>query len=274
MSAKANFCENSFFECGSMRYVVANLKMKLVSKEENSGYLAALTDALKGWKGEGINIVVCPSFPFLGEFGRRLPKRVALGAQDVASDDTGAFTGDVSPKSLTDLGATYALVGHSERREYHHETDEFLAKKLTACLRNTLQPILCVGETAVERSTGKTFSVIRRQIELACAGISSEEFKRVIIAYEPRWAIGADRTPSSNEILEVIIAIRRTVVEMFDRESADTTPILYGGSVSADRVSEVLRTSGLAGVLIGREGLVPKEIVKIADMFVASVSKI
>lgn len=256
-----------------MRYVVANLKMKLVSKEENLEYLATLSETMKGWKGDDVRVIVCPSFPFLGEFNKKLPKRVALGAQDVASDDVGAFTGDVSPKSLTDFGVTYTLVGHSERREFHGESDILLGKKLITSLRNGMQPIFCVGETSAERSTGKTFSVIRRQIESACGDISSEEIKRVIMAYEPRWAIGAEQTPSSNEILEVIIAIRRTLVEMFTRDTADALPILYGGSVSADRVSEVLRTSGLAGVLIGREGLVPREIVRLSEMLLRNSVK-
>lgn len=256
-----------------MRYVVANLKMKLVSKAENLEYLGALAESLKGWKGEGVNVIVCPSSPFLSEFGKKLPKRAMLGAQDVATDDRGAFTGDVSPKSLVDLGVSYALVGHSERREYHSETDDIIAKKLAACLRNTLQPILCVGETVAERATGKTFAVIRRQIESACASLSPEVFRRVIIAYEPRWAIGTDHTPSSNEILEVLIAIRRTVVELFGRESADALPILYGGSVSAGRAEDILRTSGLSGVLIGREGLVPREIVKIANLLLKEGKK-
>ena len=252
--------------CNSMRYLVANLKMKLVSKEENLGYLSALSDALKGQKEKDVCLVVCPSFPFLSEYRKKLPKKTALGAQDVASEESGAYTGDVSPQSLLDCGVTYALVGHSERRDYHSETDAAVSKKLAVCLRNNIRPILCVGETLTERSTGKTFSIIRRQVESACANISPEEFRRVMIAYEPRWAIGAEQVPSSNEILEVIIAIRRTLVEVFDRDMADALPILYGGSVSADRAGDILHTSGLAGVLVGREGLIPREIVKILNM--------
>ena len=103
-------------------------------------------------------------------------------------------------------------------------------------------------------------------MQAACGGVSREEFKRVIIAYEPRWAIGSDRTPSSDEILEVIISIRRSLVESFDRHEIDALPILYGGSVSADRARDILHTPGLSGVLVGREGLLPKELMKIADM--------
>ncbi|QQS15657.1 MAG: triose-phosphate isomerase [Candidatus Moraniibacteriota bacterium] len=248
--------------------------MKLVSEKENTEYCAALAEELKGLKSKkDVRMILCPSFPFLGDFKKKLPKSVALGVQDVHWEDRGAYTGEVSPASLSDFGISYAIVGHSERREFFGETDDIIAKKLTACLRNTLQPILCVGETAAERATGKTFAVIRRQIESVCAGLSPEAFRRVIIAYEPRWAIGADHTPSSNEILEVLIAIRRTVVELFDRESADALPILYGGSVSAGRAEDIFHTSGLSGVLIGREGLVPREIVKIASLLLKEGKK-
>ncbi len=249
-----------------MRYLVANLKMKLVSKEENIGYLSMLSAALKNRRDDRSHLIVCPSFPFLGEFGGKLPREMSLGAQDVAADDRGAFTGDVSPLSLVDFGVNFAIVGHSERREYHVETDDLISKKVAACVRNGINPILCVGETEAERSGGATFSVIRRQVESACQGVSREEIGRVIIAYEPRWAIGADRTPTADEILEVAIAIRRLIAELFDRNAADAMPILYGGSVSADRASDIVRASGISGVLVGREGLVPAEIAKLLEM--------
>lgn len=250
-----------------MRYLVANLKMKLVSEQEHAEYCVALGEALKGAKKKkDVHLVVCPSFPFLGDFKKKLPKGVMLGAQDVHWEETGAYTGGVSPRSLADFGVSFCLVGHSERREFFAETDEMVAKKVLACLQNAIQPVICIGETEAERAEGKTLAVLRRQVQSACGGVSREEFKRVIIAYEPRWAIGSDRTPSSDEILEVIISIRRSLVESFDRHEIDALPILYGGSVSADRARDILHTPGLSGVLVGREGLLPKELMKIADM--------
>lgn len=250
-----------------MRYLVANLKMKLVSEQEHAEYCVALGEALKGVKKKkDVRLVVCPSFPFLGDFKKKLPKGAMLGAQDVHWEEVGAYTGGVSPRSLADFGVSFCLVGHSERREFFAETDEMVAKKVSACLRNAIQPVICIGETEAERAEGKTLAVLRRQVQAACGGVSREEFKRVIIAYEPRWAIGSDRTPSSDEILEVIISIRRSLVESFDRHEIDALPILYGGSVSADRARDILHTSGLSGVLVGREGLLPKELMKIADM--------
>jgi triosephosphate isomerase len=243
-----------------MRYLIANLKMKLVSEQENSEYCVALAEAMKGVKKKSVQAIVCPSFPFLELFKKKLPKGAALGAQDVWWEERGAYTGAVSPVSLSDLGVSFALVGHSERREFCGETDEMTAKKITACLRNDIQPILCVGETEAERREEKTFVVIARQVKTAFAGISREDFRRGIIAYEPRWAIGTNRTPSSDEILEVAISIRKSLVGMFDRSEVDAFPLLYGGSVTLEQMNDMCLRPGLSGVLVGRESLNPKEV--------------
>lgn len=247
-----------------MRYLIANLKMKLVSEKENADYLLALSEAMRGMKRGDVHVVVCPSFPFLEIFKKKLPKGVELGAQDVWREERGAYTGEVSPVSLSDFGVSFSLVGHSERREFCGETSEGVAKKVAACLRNDIRPILCVGETEAERAEGKTFAVIAQQIKVTLVGISREDFRRGIIAYEPRWAIGASRTPSSDEILEVAISIRKVLVGMFDRGDVDALPILYGGSVTADQIGELCLRPGLSGVLVGREGLNPKEVVEMA----------
>lgn len=247
-----------------MRYLVANLKMKLVSEKENAEYCLALSEQMKGVrkKENTVQIVVCPSFPFLELFKKKLPKGAMLGAQDVCWEDRGAYTGEVSPVSLSGFGISYAIVGHSERREFLGETDEMIAKKVKACFRNGIRPILCVGETEVERVAGKTFEVIARQVKTALLGISQEDFRRGIIAYEPRWAIGTGRTPSSDEIMEVAISIRKVLVGMFDRSEVDALPLLYGGSVTAEQIDELCLRPGLSGVLVGRESLEPKEVAK------------
>lgn len=244
-----------------MRFLIANLKMKLVSEKENTEYCVALAEEMKNVKRKSAQLVVCPSFPFLELHKKKLPKGVALGAQDVSWEDRGALTGDVSPVSLVDRGVSCVIAGHSERREFHGETDDMIAKKVRACFRNGLRPILCVGETESERTEGKTFSVVGRQAKAAFAGISREDFRRAIIAYEPRWAIGTNRTPSSDEILEVAISLRRNLVENFDRSDVDALPILYGGSVTAKQIDELCLRPGLSGVLVGRESLDPKEVV-------------
>ena len=246
-----------------MKYLVANLKMKLISEKENVEYAFALKEALKGVKGEGVQTIICPSFPFLEMFRRKMPKGAALGVQDIFWEERGAYTGEVSPASLLDFGVSYAIVGHSERREFLNETDVIVAKKVSACFHGNVRPIFCVGETEEERTAGKTFEVIFRQVKSALFGVSYGELSRAIVAYEPRWAIGVNRTPSADEILEVVISIRRLLVEKFDRDVVDTLPILYGGSVSADRVGDIVHMSGLSGVLVGRESLDPNEVAKI-----------
>lgn len=245
-----------------LHFLIANLKMKLISEKENVEYLLALAEEMRGVKNKNVQLVTCPSFPFLDLFKKKLPKSVALGAQDIFWEERGAYTGEVSPVSLSDFGISYALVGHSERREFCCETDEMAAKKVRACFRNSIRPILCVGETEAERAEGKTFEVIMRQVKAAFEGISREEFRRGIIAYEPRWAIGTDRTPSSDEIMEVAISIRKFLVGMFDRDDVDAFPLLYGGSVSAEQIDSLCLRPGLSGVLVGRESLDPKEVVR------------
>lgn len=244
-----------------MRFLIANLKMKLVSEREHAEYCVALAEVMKNVKRKSAQLVVCPSFPFLELHKKKLPKGVALGAQDVSWEDRGALTGDVSPVSLVDRGVSCVIVGHSERREFHGETDDMIAKKVRACFRNGLRPILCVGETESERADGKTVDRIVRQVTSAFEGVSPEDFGRGMIAYEPRWAIGADRTPSSDEILEVAIAIRRCVVGMFGRDAVDALPLLYGGSVTVERIRELILGTGLSGALVGRESLDVKNMV-------------
>lgn len=253
-----------------MKYLIANLKMKLVSEKENAEYLVAFANEMKGMKQKEVQMIICPTFLFLGEFKRKLPKGMALGAQDVFWEDKGAYTGGVSPCSLFDMGVSFSIVGHSERREYFGETDEMVAKKIQACCKTGIRPIVCVGETELERNEGKTFEVIKRQVQVALSGISPEFFRRVIIAYEPRWSIGTNRTPTSREIMEVAISIRKFLVGIFERNDVDALPILYGGSVSADQAYELCVRPGLSGALVGRESLVPKELVNISRVLTES----
>lgn len=245
-----------------MRYLIANLKMNLISYEENISYLTTLLDVAKRNRRVGVktSLVICPSFPFLSLFQKKLPKRLFLGAQDVAFSERGAYTGYVPARSLADNGASFVLIGHSESRRYGGDTNERISEKIRLSVRNGLRPVLCVGESAAERAAGQTALVIRRQISEALHDISSEEWTRGIIAYEPCWAIGTDHIPRSDDILEVSIAIRRTLVEILDRTLAESVPILYGGSVNVERISEVCLAPGLSGVLVGRESLLPEEL--------------
>lgn len=238
--------------------------MKLVTAAENERYLEAFRKEYRSVSG--VSVVVCPSFPYSAGFGEGLPKGVSLGAQDVFPEDRGSHTGEVSPVSLRDFGTEFCIVGHSERRE-RGETNEDISKKLAACFRNNIRPILCVGETEAERRRNETASKVREMLEGAMAGIQADDFQHLIIAYEPRWAIGSDQTPSSDEIMEVAISIRKYFVGRFDRSDVERLPILYGGSVTPETVRETCLRPRLSGALIGRESLVPKTFLAIAALF-------
>jgi triosephosphate isomerase len=246
-----------------MKYLVANLKMNFVSAEECDRYLKELKLEWKKVEGAA-ELIACPSFLYLERFRKGLPKAAALGGQDVFWEARGSFTGEVSPLSLRDAGATYALVGHSERRQYLDETDEMANRKVLALLQAGLRPVLCVGETETERADGLILKVIRRQLERALEGVAPADLDRLLVAYEPRWAIGNDRTPTSHEIMEMKVLVRKVLAEKYGLEAAAKVPLLYGGSVKAGLVKEVCLDPEMDGVLVGRESLLPAELAKIA----------
>jgi triosephosphate isomerase len=253
-----------------MKYVIANLKMNFVSADECDRYLKALKQEWKQRRGAASELIVCPSFPYLERFRKGLPKSVVLGAQDVFWEPRGSFTGEVSPAMLNNLGVRYAIIGHSERRQYLQETDEMVGKKIAALLQNDMHPLLCVGETAEERADGHILKVIRRQVEEALREVAPAQLRHMLIAYEPRWAIGTDRTPSAHEIMEMKVLLRKVLAEKYGAETAEQVPLLYGGSVKARLMKGVCSDPGMDGVLVGRESLVPEELAKIVAALKAS----
>lgn len=248
-----------------MRFAVANLKMKLVSEKENTEYVTALSGMMGKKPVNNVTLIVCPSFPFLRFFSDKLSCGLVLGAQDVFWEDSGAFTGAISPVSLREIGVQYVLVGHSESREHFSETNERIGRKIAACFRNGIRPILCIGETRDERENGEAFRVIRTQLEDATRDVSSDDFRKLIVAYEPRWAIGSDVIPSSDEIFKVVVAIRRCFADRFSPDDARSLVILYGGSVTAERMNGLVADTGISGVLVGRESLNAREFVSISE---------
>ncbi len=241
-----------------MRYVIANLKMNQVSVADVDRYLVSFEREWVCLPTDSVQTIVCPSFPLIREFREKLPSYVAVGAQNSFWEERGAYTGEVSPALLADMKTSFVLLGHSERR-HMGETDEVVAKKISACLSAGLRPILCVGETSDDRNNNQTFEVILRQIEIALADVLLAQIDRILIAYEPVWAIGTDRTPSAHDIMKVATFIRRFFLKKFNDE-AIIPSIVYGGSVSADLIEEVCIRPGLSGVLVGRESLIPHEL--------------
>lgn len=219
------------------KLLVANWKMNQNVKEIQE-FLAAFNEKYSNKRQAWI----APQAIHL-PLGMSLSTKVKWGAQNTATEDAGAFTGEISPKSLKDLGAYFTIIGHSERRTLFAETDQVLNKKTMKAIENGLKVIFCIGETLAERESNKTFDVIRTQLEL---GLKDVKMSEVILAYEPVWAIGTGKTASPEQAQEVHAFIRSVV---------PATPILYGGSVKPDNVEKLLGQKDIDGALVGGASL-------------------
>ncbi len=189
---------------------------------------------------------------------------VKIGAQNMHYEEKGAFTGEISPKMLKDIGVEYVIIGHSERREYYNETDESVNKKLKAAFQYGLKPILCVGETLSQREDGITKSFVTTQVEKALEGLSNEQVSSMLIAYEPIWAIGTGKTASKEDANEVCGWIREKVRELYG-DVADAIIIQYGGSVKSSNAKDLFGMSDIDGGLVGGASLDPEEFAKIVN---------
>ena len=185
------------------------------------------------------------------------------GAQDLSPHDQGAFTGDVSGTMLAKLGCTFVTVGHSERRQYHHETDEVVGSKVIAALRNALTPILCVGEGLEIRQAGTHVEHTVNQVAAALAGVDKKSISSIVIAYEPIWAIGTGEVATPEDAQEVCSAIRASIADQYSADIADGIRILYGGSVKASNVASIMAQPDVDGALVGGASLDPDEFVAI-----------
>ena len=203
-----------------------------------------------------VDVVVCPVYTALSTVSEILmDSDIQLGAQDLYWEEKGAFTGEVSASLLKDAGAKYVIIGHSERRQFFHETHETVNKKTKAALKGGLTPITCVGEMLAEREKGITFKVIEEQLKGAFAGFSAEEMKKVVLAYEPVWAIGTGKVATPAQAQEVHAFIRKEISKAFGEEVARGIRIQYGGSVKADNIAELMKQSDIDGALVGGASL-------------------
>ena len=190
---------------------------------------------------------------------------IKIGAQNMHFAENGAYTGEVSGKMLKSIGVEYVIIGHSERREYFAETDETVNKKIKAAFENELKPIVCVGEKLEQREAGITDEIITKQTELALEGLTPEQVKNTIIAYEPIWAIGTGKTATSEDANNSIIAIRNKIKEIYGAEVSEEVIIQYGGSVKSSNAKELFTTSDIDGGLVGGASLKPEEFSKIVN---------
>ena len=201
-------------------------------------------------------VVVCvPATDLCVAVAKCSGTNVHVGAQNVHFEKSGAFTGELSADMLTDLGVEYVVIGHSERRQYFAETDETVNKRTKAALAGGLKPIVCVGESLAQREQGVTEELVRMQTKIALNGITADELKNVIIAYEPIWAIGTGRTATADQAQEVCAAIRKVVGELYGEDAAKALTVQYGGSMNAGNAAELLSKPDVDGGLIGGASL-------------------
>ena len=208
------------------------------------------------------DILVCPPFTALYAVSRELEgSNIALGAQNMFYEEKGAFTGEISPLMVKDVGCSYVILGHSERRHIFGETDELINKKVLSAVNHGLIPILCVGETLQEREEGKTKDVIERQVKEGLKGLN--ETSEFVIAYEPVWAIGTGKTATPELAEKVHSFIREILAEMFGKEKADSIRILYGGSVKPENAAGLMSQPNIDGSLVGGASLKAESFAKI-----------
>jgi triosephosphate isomerase len=222
-------------------------------------------------KQADVDVVVCPPFTALESVGKALEgSNVKLGAQNMHHEASGAFTGEVSAPMLRSIFATHVILGHSERRTYFHENDEFINKKVLAALKNQLKPILCVGETLQERESGATLKVVQTQTERGLEGVSKEQATSLVVAYEPVWAIGTGKVATTEQAQEVHAFIRGLLVKLFGDAIAQKVRILYGGSMKPANAPELLAQKDIDGGLIGGASLEARSFVDLVNAATAA----
>ena len=244
-----------------------NWKMYLGTPTEAISMTKKLKSLVKSVKN--VDIVIAPPFTALNSVVSELKKTsVNVAAQNMYFEDEGAFTGEISPLSLNDIGVSYVILGHSERREIFGETDDLINKKIKKALEVSLIPIVCIGENLNAREAGRTKEIIRNQIDLTFQDLTSQEIARIIIAYEPLWAIGTGKTATPEQAEEIHIFIREILKEKYGEDVADETRIQYGGSIKPVNAKSLFSKDNIDGGLVGGASLNPEsffEIIKAAE---------
>lgn len=250
------------------RYIIGNWKMQLTEPEsETLAKEVARLWSAQGAAAENTVVVVCPSHDAIDAVGSLLKgTTVAMGGQDVFWEDKGAYTGEISPKTLKELGCEYCIVGHSERRQHLGETDQMVNKKVVALLKHDINPIVCVGETKEERQAGKRDSVVISQVRAALEGTRPVGRQHVIIAYEPRWVIGTGQAVAPDDAASMHYLIQETLQELYPSGVVEAQfAVIYGGSVDPSNIRGLLSIDAIHGVLVGGVSLKAKEFIALAE---------
>ncbi len=246
------------------KIVAGNWKMNTTLSEGVK--LAMDVETLASQVNNSAIVIVCTPATHLTEV-KKIIKKVELGAQNCAAEISGAFTGEISAAMIASAGAKYVIIGHSERRSYYHETDAILAKKVKLALANNLTPIFCIGEVLAERETNKHFEVVKSQLENGIFDLAEADFSKLVIAYEPVWAIGTGKTATSAQAQEIHKYIRETVASKFGKTVAEKISILYGGSCNDKNAAELFANPDVDGGLIGGAALKPESFIAIVKSF-------
>lgn len=246
------------------KIVAGNWKMNTTLEESQkltSELIGMVADEVKG----DVKIIICPPFLFLHPLKSQLGKdaRILLGAQNSSEHAFGAYTGEVSAVMIKSLGIPYVIIGHSERRQYFDESGKILAQKIDGALANNLTPIFCCGEPLEVREAGTHEMLVKEQVEEGLFHLNGEALKRIIIAYEPVWAIGTGKTASTAQAQEMHLVIRQHLAAKFGEETASVIPILYGGSVKPDNAKELFACADVDGGLVGGASLKSRDFVEI-----------
>ena len=251
--------------------VAGNWKMNLDRSKAH-----ALAEAVAARRGEasGVEVVLCPPSVYLETVARTLgiaggasPSGVALGGQNACDKSSGAFTGEVAPQMLADIGCRYVILGHSERRTLYGETDATVSAKVHAALAAGLTPIVCVGELLAEREAGKTNEVVSTQVKGSLAGVSASDLAKLVVAYEPVWAIGTGKVATPEQAQEVHALIRGLLEGLSDADTAARVRIQYGGSVKPDNAKDLAAQPDIDGALVGGASLKADDFLPIAAAF-------
>ena len=244
------------------KVIAGNWKMNMLPNEAIA-FIEEFTPLVKDSENE---VVLC--VPYTDLFYALLTAQntnIKIGAQNMHWKDSGAYTGEIAPKMLKSIGVEYVILGHSERRQYYNETDETVNLKLKGAFEAELKPIVCVGETLEQREAGITVQIITTQTRLALDGLTDEQVKNTIIAYEPIWAIGTGKTATSEDANNSIIEIRKEIEKIYGKDVADCVIIQYGGSVKSSNAKELFNMSDIDGGLVGGASLKPDEFAKIVN---------
>ena len=247
--------------------VAGNWKMN-TTLQEGVKLAQDVDNALKGVEPE-CDVIVCVPFTHLASVNGVItnPNKLGLGAENCADHAKGAYTGEVSAAMVASTGAKYVILGHSERRQYYGETSETLREKVALALENGLKPIFCVGEVLEEREAGKHFDVVKSQLVDGLFNLSAEDFAKIIVAYEPVWAIGTGKTATADQAEEIHAYIREVIAEKYGKEVADNTSILYGGSCKPSNAKEIFAKADVDGGLIGGAALKCEDFMGIVTAF-------